>query len=203
MRVIHFNLIPYRLALEARARRLFWLQMLLALVCAVIFCLGVSSWLDGRLAEKDQFIYRIDDAKRSLAASADKAAALEAEKNAIQAKVSALVQVHLNTVAVSEIFSTLDTTLPQDVFMQEMKRQGDNLVIRGLTQNIPLLTQWVQGLQARTDIFSQVDFDVVERIKVADGLTDYSHEFVVSLKLAKPKMPAQMRLTKEVVHAGY
>jgi Tfp pilus assembly protein PilN len=166
MRVILFNLYPYRVLRENRRRRRVLFELVLGLLLGLILCLSVSSEFDARLEAKQAFIGNLSALEADVAARVLEVQAMKDRVAVLNRQIKALEQVEVESLLASEWVSYLDSTVPSTVSLTRLMVEDDVMFISGFTSAVASLAKWVDQMEA-----GNVWFSSVELVSVTDQTT--------------------------------
>lgn len=163
MRVVLFNLTPYRKVIEQKRQRKFWMLSVLVLSLGALFCYQVTSELNDRLAAKQKFIEDIEEVTLQVADRARQAEALRKEREILQSRVRLLEAVDKRSMAQCKVFERLDGSRPERSRISSLNLKSGLLAVSGETADVPVLSSWVEQLDEDKDLFDQTDIVEVEK----------------------------------------
>lgn len=201
MRLILFNLMPYREQREARLRKVFFLKAAVAVAGLVALWGGVDSHFDRRLMEKEAQRERIKQAEADIAKRVARVDAMKSELDQLKNKVATLKSLDQKAIWSGQILSLLDSTKPRSVYLASIKVKGDVVEITGTTSAVPVLGTWVKLLETEGNFLRGAELKLINA-KTSDGKVDPTglHHFDLNLNASSlPNLPTP---PKEVIHAG-
>lgn len=201
MRLILFNLMPYREIREARLRKVFFVKAAVAVAGIGALWWAVDSEFSGRLAAKQFQMSRIKQAELDIAKRVARVDEMKVELGQLKAKVATLKSLDEKTIWSGQILSLLDSTKPQSVYLDSIKVKGDVVQITGMTTAMPTLSTWVKLLETEGNFLKGAELKLI-KAKTKEGKVDPAgvHQFDLNLNASSlPTLPAK---PKEVIHAG-
>lgn len=201
MRLILFNLMPYRELRETRVRNVFFLKAVSALAVLGLLWWAVDSQFDERLAEKQSQRERIKQAEADIAKRVARVDAMKSELDQLKSKVDTLKSLDQKAIWSAQILSLLDSTKPRSVYLLSVKVKGDLVEITGMTSAVPTLGTWVKLLETEGNFLRGAELKLIKS-STSDGKQNPSgfHHFDLNLNASSlPTLPSQ---PKGVVHAG-
>lgn len=205
MRLILFNLMPYRELREARVRNVFFVKAASALVVLGLLWWSVDTQFEERLTEKQSQRERIKQAEADIAKRVARVDAMKSELDQLKGKVDTLKSLDQKAIWSAQILSLLDSTKPRSVYLSSVKVKGDLVEIKGMTSAVPTLGTWVKLLETEGNFLRGAELKLIKS-STGDGKQDASglHHFDLNLNASSlPTLPNQLPTQpKGVVHAG-
>lgn len=167
MRVILFNLIPYREVQEVRRQRRFWLTTGVAIGLAALFCHQLTTELDDRIAQKKKFLSNIEEVALQVSDRAKQAEALKKERELLKSRVQLLEAVDQRSLAQCKLFERFDSSRPDRSRISSLELKGNGLSVGGNTADVPILSAWVESLEQDKELFKRLDIVSVEKWRPA------------------------------------
>lgn len=172
MRVITFNLYPYRSGREKAQQQKALIELSAAAGLAVLSCLMFTWDFSSRLSTKQDYLAKVESMKQSIALEAEKTNLIKKDIDSLQSKVSAIESVGKEALIPSRVFALLDRSLPSEVVLKGVAFEGSQIKIYGFTTSVPSLAGWLQVLELDKDAFSEVSLVRVIEFKGAQGGSD-------------------------------
>ena len=172
MRVILFNLLPYRQIRLQRQRKRFWIQTAAVLLISVFFSFLISNDLSERLTLKGDLLAQIENIEQQIKDQAARSRALKEERDDLNRRIQTLESVDGKSNRHSQLFSILDTSRPVTVSLVSLSLEKDELKLIGLTASLSELSRWVNDLKNEKSLFGQIS--IVEVRSMSDSVTDVS-----------------------------
>lgn len=157
MRVILFNLYPYRVLRENRRRRRVLVELGLGLVLGLLVCLSISSEFDARLEAKQAFLGNLSAMETDVAARVQEVQVMKDRVAVLNRQINALEQVEVESLLASQWVSYLDSTVPSSVSLTRLKVEDDVMFINGFTSTVASLAKWVDQMEAGNALFKSVE----------------------------------------------
>ncbi|MDH4396598.1 MAG: PilN domain-containing protein [Limnobacter sp.] len=201
MRLILFNLMPYREIRESRLRKVFFIKAAVAVAGIGALWWGVDSEFSGRLMDKQLQMSRIKQAEVDIAKRVARVDEMRVELDQLKVKVATLKSLDQKAIWSGQILALLDSTKPQAVYLDSIKVKGDVVQITGMTTAMPTLSTWVKLLETEGNFLKGAEVKLI-KAKTTDGKVDPVgiHQFDLNLNASSlPTLPAK---PKEVIHAG-
>ena len=157
MRVILFNLYPYRVFRENRRRRRVLIELGLGLLLGLLVCLSVSNEFDARLEAKQAFMGNLSAMEADVAARVQEVQAMKNRVAELNRQIKALERVEAESLLASEWVSYLDSTVPSAVSLTRLMVEDDVMFINGFTSTVSSLAMWVDQMEAGNALFKSVE----------------------------------------------
>lgn len=157
MRVILFNLYPYRVFRENRRRRRVLIELGLGLLLGFLVCLSVSNEFDARLEAKQAFMGNLSAMEADVAARVQEVQAMKNRVAELNRQIKALERVEAESLLASEWVSYLDGTVPSAVSLTRLMVEDDVMFINGFTGTVSSLAMWVDQMEAGNALFKSVE----------------------------------------------
>lgn len=201
MRIVLFNLVPYRSILEQKVlRRLALRGFLVALVVAWLVWEGEHAV--GLLIE-DQKMAMSEVKKRQskVAEKTQQLAAIQMELDELRAQAGVLIQLHGFAHSRSQLFSVLSRSKPSVIEISEIELGVDTLSIVGEVDHLPDLTSWSDLLANQKNIFFDCEIRSVKQVNAPPS--EVRHQFQL---VAHHRLPidggALRELEKQMINKG-
>ena len=180
MRVILFNLYPYRALRETRRRRRLIAELTVGVVIGLAACYSIGSEFAERAARQEVFLGHLSAMESEMATRVAEVQAMKDKVAVLNRQVSALEAVEKESILASRWVSYLDGTVPSNVSMTRLFVSKDVLIINGFTDAVSSLAQWVDQMEAGNSLFESVDLvSVTEPKKTVKGVIDNRHLFEI------------------------
>ncbi|MEW6205508.1 MAG: PilN domain-containing protein [Pseudomonadota bacterium] len=180
MRVILFNLFPYRALRETRRKRRFMIELTVGAALGLAVCYLIGNEFNARVARSAAFLGNLNAMEADMKARAAEVQAMKDQVASLNRQVSALEAVEKDSILASRWVSYLDGTVPSNVSMTRLFVSKDVLVVDGFTDAVSSLAQWVDQMEAGNSLFKSVDLvSVTEPTKSAQGAEDNRHLFEI------------------------
>lgn len=180
MRVILFNLFPYRALRETRRKRRFLIELAVGVALGLAVCYLIGNEFNARVARSAAFLGNLHAMEADMKARAAEVQAMKDQVASLNRQVSALEAVEKDSILASRLVSYLDETVPSNVSMTRLFVSKDVLVVDGFTDAVSSLAQWVDQMEAGNSLFKSVDLvSVTEPTKSAQGVEDNRHLFEI------------------------
>ncbi|WP_334119128.1 PilN domain-containing protein [Limnobacter sp.] len=157
MRVILFNLSPYRVLRENKRRRRVVAELCAGLLAGLLFCYSVGSEFSDRVARKEQFLGNLSAMESEVATRAQEVQAMKDRLAVLNRQVSALKAVEEESLLASQWVSFLDGTVPNSVSITRVSAAKDVMTVNGFTDAVSGLAAWVDQMEAGNELFHSVD----------------------------------------------
>lgn len=165
MRVILFNLVPYRQARSQREKYIFWGQAGVVTLLSVLFCYLINDELDRRLMIKNDLLIQMETVQSQIANQASRAEALKWEKDDLEQRIAILESVDKKSQRQSQLFALLDEGRPKMASLSTLSLEKQRVDITGVTANLPQLSYWVSDLKTNEGFVNQVNIVEVMAVK--------------------------------------
>src|SRR5512134_2707646 len=157
--------------------------------------LGISWWflsLRQRSAQLDQEIAKAEEETLQLRSVLAQVQKFEARKAQLTQRVTLIEQLRRGQAAPVHVLDEVSRSLPERLWLTELKQVGNDFTINGFTASLPSLSDFVANLEA-TKWFKRpveiLDSQVQTEAKVAD-LVKFSVRGVLNDPEAPPPAPA-------------
>lgn len=178
MRVILFNLYPYRVLRENRRRRRVLVELGLGLVLGLMVCLSISSEFDARLEAKQTFLSNLSAMEDDVAARVQEVQAMKDRVAVLSRQIKALEQVEVESLLASQWVSYLDSTVPSSVSLTRLMVENDVMFIDGFTSTVASLAKWVDQMESGNALFKSVELvSVTDQAIEGEGPAKSGHVF--------------------------
>lgn len=194
MRVILFNLTPYRERREAVRRQLFMGESALALLCGVLLCWSVSSVLQEKVDAKQAYLDRVHALQQTVANRAAEVDSIKKKLATLRRQVSVLKSIESDSRFSSELLSVIDQSIPQGMALNRIVVSRDKVFLIGRTDNVNTLARWVAYLKRFPAVYSDaalISVTLAQDTQTNDkGIApaDALHDFELQLKVAAPSL---------------
>lgn len=165
MRVIVFNLVPYRQARSQRKKVAFWAQAGATALIGLLFCYLVTDELNTRLMIKSDLLIQMETVQSQIANQASRAEALKWEKDDLEQRIAILESVDKKSQRQSQLFALLDEGRPKMASLSTLALENQRVDITGVTANLPQLSYWVSDLKANESFVEEVNIVEVTAVK--------------------------------------
>ncbi|HEX4856433.1 MAG TPA: hypothetical protein VFV28_06435 [Limnobacter sp.] len=157
MRVILFNLYPYRLQRERRRKKRVISELAVGAALGLLLCWSVTVEFSRRVEEKQAFTARLGAIEEEVAARVQQIQAMKDRVAVLKRQVNALTAVEKESVLASQWVSYFDATVPANVSLTRLFVTDREIVLNGMTPAVSSLGQWVNQMEAGNRLFSSVD----------------------------------------------
>lgn len=180
MRVILFNLFPYRALRETRRKRRVITELAAGSVLGLGVCYGIGLEFDARLERQQGFLGQLNAMESEMTSRVAEVQAMKDKVAVLGRQVNALQAVERESILASRWVSYLDVTVPSNVSMNRLVVNKNMLVVNGSTDAVSSLAQWVDQMEAGNSLFASVNLvSVTESKKSVDGVPDNRHSFEI------------------------
>ncbi|WP_138517013.1 PilN domain-containing protein [Limnobacter alexandrii] len=180
MRVILFNLFPYRAMRETRRKRRVITELAVGSVLGFWVCYGIGLEFDARLERQQGFLGNLNAMESEMTSRVAEVQAMKDKVAVLGRQVNALKAVERESILASRWVSYLDATVPSNVSMNRLVVNKNMLVVNGFTDAVSSLAQWVDQMEAGNSLFVSVNLvSVTESKKSVDGAPDNRHSFEI------------------------
>ena len=184
MRVILFNLFPYRDLRQAKRRKRVVTEIVVGVLLGVMLCFAVSNEFSEREAMKTQFLDNLSAMEAEMATRVlevqnkkDRVADLTRQVNALQA-------VEKESLLASQWLSYLDGSVPPTVSLTRVLVKDDVMLVNGFTSSVGSLSKWVDQMEAGNVLFESVDLvSLIEPTNVEANTVSKDHQFEIKAML--------------------
>ncbi|HEX4843249.1 MAG TPA: PilN domain-containing protein [Limnobacter sp.] len=186
MRVILFNLYPYRTQRNQAKQRRVVLEILMAMFAVLVFCYLVRAELDGDLERQQIYLQELGRLESDIARQV---AEIQSKKDRIQVlkrQIEALEAVERESLVVSDLMAYLDASIPNQVSLRRLAFEDGVLTLMGTTHAVADLASWLAHLEAESELFSKVDLVFVRlkenASKVEGGALEHEFEIKATIQ---------------------
>lgn len=184
MRVILFNLFPYRADRERKNRRRVVVELAAGVLAGLLICNAVGSEFADRVARKNQFLSNLAAMEAEMA---ERVTVVQAKKDRVavlKRQVNALKTVQSESLLASQWVSFLDATVPASVSMTRLYVSKGVLHVNGFTSTVSTLASWVNDMEAGNTLFQSVDLvTLVAPRDEAEAVSAPRHVFEIRAQL--------------------
>jgi type IV pilus assembly protein PilN len=142
------NLLPWRETERKVRRREFVIATGAAMLAAGIFVLGgklvYSSWTDAQLAKNDLLKREIVKLDAQIAAIHD----LESRRQRLVARMEIIERLQRKRPEIVHLFDELVRTVPEGVYLTQIKENGNKLEIHGVAQSATRVSTFMRNIDA-------------------------------------------------------
>lgn len=173
MRVILFNLYPYRLQREAKQRKRVLVELGVAMLLGALLCLGISQEFADRAAIQQAFLSRLSATEAEMASQVARIQDMKNRVEVLKRQVNALKGVEMESALASQWVSYFDTTVPGSVSLTRLLVNEELIVLNGFTSTVSSLASWVDQMESGNRLFESVDLVSVteQEVKSPPGAT--------------------------------
>ncbi|HEX4918306.1 MAG TPA: PilN domain-containing protein [Limnobacter sp.] len=181
MRVILFNLYPYRTQRNQIRKRRVLGEFLAVVSIALVFGFLIRAELNTDLANQSVYLQELSRLENDIA---QQVAEIQSKKDRIlvlKRQVDALEAVEKESLLVSELLAYLDESIPDQVSIRRFSFDKGVLTLAGNALSVSDLALWLGNLEGEVDLFSKVDL-VFVRLKESSrkaGDAVGEHEFEI------------------------
>jgi len=184
MRVILFNLFPYRADSERKKKRRVVVELAVGVLAGLLICNAVGNEFAARVAKKGQFMSNLTAMEAEMAERVNVVQAKKDRVTVLKRQVNALKTVQAESLLASQWVSFLDATVPSSVSMTRLYVVKGVLHVNGFTNTVSSLAGWVDDMEAGNSLFQSVDLvTLVAPRDEADGVTAPRHVFEIRAQL--------------------
>lgn len=184
MRVILFNLYPYRALRESRRKRRVIAEFAIGAVLGLGACYSIGGEFNARVTRQEAFLGNLSAMESEMASRVAEVKAMQDKVTVLNRQVRALKAVEKESILASRWVSYLDGTVPSNVSMTRLFVSKDVLIVNGFTDAVSSLAQWVDQMEAGNSLFESVDLvSVTEPKRLVKGVVDNRHLFEIRVVL--------------------
>lgn len=171
MRVILFNLSPYRVLRENKRRQRVVAELCTGFLAGLLLCYSVGSEFADRVARKEQFLGNLSAMESDVVNRVQEVQTMKDRLAMLDRQVSALQAVEKESLLASGWVSFLDGTVPSGVSITRLSAAKDVMTINGFTDAVSSLAAWVGQMESGNELFHSVDLISVTDPAKSDGDT--------------------------------
>lgn len=184
MRVILFNLYPYRAFREDKRKRRIFAELGLGLVLGLALCYSIGNEFAHRVAEKQQFLSNLSARESDMETRVAHVQTMKDRVAVLDRQVKALKTVEEESLLASQWVSFLDQTVPANVSLTRLYVAKQVLYVNGFTDTVSSLAQWVEQMEAGNSLFKSVELvTVTEPGNEPQGAVVKRHVFEIKAQL--------------------
>lgn len=157
MRVILFNLYPYRAFREKKRRQRVMAELFVGVVAGLLLCLSVSNDFSDRAAKKERFLSNLSAMETDVANQVQEVQVKKDRLAVLERQIGALKAVEVESLLASNWVSFVDGTVPSSVSITRLSAAKDVLTINGFTNVVSHLAEWVDQMEGGNHLFHSVD----------------------------------------------
>jgi Tfp pilus assembly protein PilN len=157
MRVILFNLYPYRVFRETKRRQRVMAELFVGLVAGLLLCFSVGNEFADRVAKKERFLGNLSAMESDVANRVLEVQAKKDRVAVLERQIGALKAVEIESLLASHWVSFLDGTVPLSVSITKLSAEKGELTINGFTRAVSSLAAWVDQMEEGNHLFHSVD----------------------------------------------
>lgn len=171
MRVIVFNLVPYRQSRTLRKKSTFWAQAAAVAIFSALLGYLINDELNTRIMMKNDLLVQMETVQSQIANQASRAEALKWERDDLKQRIAILESVDKKSQRQSQLFAMLDEGRPKMASLSTLSLEKHRVEITGVTANLPQLSYWVSDLKSKDEFVSQVNIVEVTGVKTEQRAT--------------------------------
>ncbi len=182
------NLLPWRDTLRKKQKREFLFMLGGGAVCALLLMLGSHMWIADTIDNQNQ---RNRLLKKEIATLDKKIAEikdLEKTKSRLLARMEVIQQLQSSRPQIVHLFDELVSTLPEGLFLTQVKQAGAGLSMEGRAQSNARVSAYMRNIEA-SEWLSRPKLKLIEH-KDTTG-TGLSHFSLGATQVAKAKEQAE------------
>lgn len=189
MRLILFNLAPYRARKEKLKKIAFYVQMAFVLAVSLIFCYAVSNELESRAVAKESYLNEISSIEQNIELQANQVSVLEQKLTVLRRQVETLRSIEQDTLLSSQLLAVLDQSLPAGMALAKVTVSPSVVSVYGRTNSVSTLAQWTEFLKKFPKVYSNSE---LIRLAMVDpgqaGTKGLLHDFEIKLTVSAPSL---------------
>lgn len=184
MRVILFNLFPYRDLRQGKQRKRVIAELLVGLLLGVVLCLAVTNEFSEREARKIQFLSNLSAMEAEMETRAQEVQKKKDRVAELTRQVNALQAVEKESLLASQWLSYLDGSVPPAVSITRLLVKDDVMLLNGFTSSVDSLSKWVDQMEAGNLLFESVDLvSLIEPTNDVAKIELKAHRFEIKVVL--------------------
>lgn len=157
MRVILFNLYPYRALREQKRRQRVLAELFAGVAVGLLLCFLISKEFSDRAAKKERFLSNLSAMKSEVAARVSEVQAKKDRLTVLERQIGTLRAIEKESILASSWVSFLDGTVPPQVFITRLSAAKDALTITGTTDAVSSLASWIDQMEGGNHLFRSAD----------------------------------------------
>ncbi|HEX5486726.1 MAG TPA: PilN domain-containing protein [Limnobacter sp.] len=199
MRVILFNLAPYRQQREILNRTIFYVELLVTFSISILLCWAISDALSEKITAKQEYLNRIHALQSTVANRIAEMEKVKSKLVVLRGQVAILRSIESDSRFSSELLSVIDKTIPQGVALNQISVSRSKVSLIGRTDNLNVLAKWVDYLKSFHETYSDAALVSVNLVrssktdKSEPNSNDAVHDFELQLDVAVPSLDFDLK----------
>lgn len=157
MRVILFNLYPYRVFREKKRRQRVMAELFVGVAAGLMLFFAVGAEFSDRAAKKERYLSNLSAMEAVVANEVKEVQAKKDRVAVLERQIDALQAVEKESLLASNWVSFLDGTVPASVSITKLSTAKDVMTINGFTNAVSSLAAWVDQMEQGNHLFHSVD----------------------------------------------
>lgn len=179
----NINLLPWREERRDEKKKEFFVWLIAAAALAALAVVGVNSYFSKQIsdAKKDNQTLQagIDELNKKAKILDD----LKAEREALMKRMRVIQSLEGERPRIVHVFDQLVRILPEGVFLKDLQREGEKLVIKGTAETNNYVSNLMRKLKS-SEWF--VNPNLIE-VKANPTFGEQANDFEMTVSLSKPK----------------
>lgn len=176
------NLLPWREELREVQKKEFIFSLALSAVGAVILVFFIHLLISNAISNQKDANNYLQQQILTLDVQLKQIADLKAQKQLLIARMKLIQQLEASRPQVVNLFKLLVTSMPNGVYLESVKREGDDVLLEGKAQSNTL----VSALMRDIGKYPWVNDIILDEIKSDDSDLDYNKVFKLQFTLINP-----------------
>jgi type IV pilus assembly protein PilN len=191
------NLLPWREAERKRRRQEFGLGVVAALVLAGIIAFGVNLQMQNAIDNQNERNNYLKTEIANLDKQITEILDLEQKKQRLLARMQVIEQLERSRPEIVHVFDQLVRTLPDGVYLTEIKQTDRKIQIKGVAQSSTRVASYMRNLDA-SEWFADPALTILE----TKGASDAGSEFTLTVVQENALLPKNDEETDTVARAA-
>ena len=185
MRVIVFNLFPYRAAREKKCRQRVLAELSAGVALGALLCFLIGNEFSDRAEKKERFLSNLSAMEAEVASQVKAIQAKKERVVVLERQIGTLRAIEKESILASNWVSFLDSTVPAEVSITRLVAGKDALTIAGNTEAVSSLASWIDLMEGGNHLFRSADLITLTEPANAgkDAKGERRHQFEIKVLL--------------------
>ncbi|WP_154222103.1 PilN domain-containing protein [Marinicella rhabdoformis] len=192
--MVKINLLPWREERRQQMTNEFYVMLVAGIILALLIAGTAYYYFDQSIKFQNKRNQYMTDEIAKLDRQIAEIKELEAKKASLISRQQVIEELQANRTQMVHLFDELVKTIPNGVFLENIKQSGVRLTVEGYAQSYARISDYMDQLKA-SDWFAGVD---VVLIKNDDTLTSHEQKFKLSANLTNPNKKKSDSKVEEV-----